>query len=716
MSCASTRRDRTKPTTNMRLGSKISPFVIGTCLDMCPEVERTRRQREGSIMTVEREHASLPGQTLQQLMVKQYSRSATGDEVLQASEVRPPSVLLKTALYLCTHVLDLDQNRQSDPRWRDDRRKLSKRPSLVGDLEVFISDRFRMIEKDLAVQGFSASGFKVNHSAIRCFEMAVRYHLLMSYECRKASTADFDPVLNWTIMRNYASSLHNLYMHARRSCDEATAQLWCCNEDRMRSYIFLSRLPAPGTRGPEVQISIEAGIAMNIQTMLTQLAGQCPEVLQGPRVRAAINAIEAFCSNDYAAFFSLVRHERTDPLFLSALYSQFTRIRIRALNAVNRAYRGRFRTSTLVSLLGCNSGLEAMDICEAAGLQTRAKKHADVAPTNSVAAAIAERDVVLNHREKVYLREERHNQLKCLSLPAIDGEIQEHRRSSLVVGARFKDLRHPICVELKTDENSSFAFVFKEDRAKQRKRRPKKRGEVNKRVGVEVWCCFEPSVLAAIFASGGEEVLKLERSLASRLPSSALQRCRLKGSVLSASGVGNAALVMICESSANAHSVIKRIQMSGSTSEVVALSLASLVAALRTSVGLERSAVGAMQEVCRNAASPPIVTGKLLIGHHLLHILETMLSRSPDLLVRENTEAQLLAVALHCSSQNRERGVATRLDCPSGTRFLGESSWSCGVRCANAMFATELLDEDMCCALASEKVGNTVYFTCIIPG
>jgi hypothetical protein len=429
---------KVKSARSMTLTANISPFIVGTCLDMCPEAERARRHLEGSVAVVERDHASLPGKTLQQLMVKQYSRSAAGDEVLHARDVRPPPVLLKTARYLCTYVLDLDQNGQPDPRWRDDRKRSTSMPALVGNLEVFISDRFRMIEKDLAVQGFSASGFKVDHDAIRCFEMAVRYHLLMSYACREAAVTEFDPVLNWKMMGNYASSLHNLYMHARRFCDPATARVWCGNEDRLRSYIFLSRLPAPGTRGTEVQTSIETGMAMSIQTMLTRLAALCPDVLQGPRVRAAIRAIEAYYSNDYAAFFSIVRQEKdSDPLFLCAMHAQFTRMRVRALNAVNRAYRGNFRTSTLVPLLGCNSGGEAMNICTAMGLATRDKKGDDGSTTpsaDSSAAATMARCVVLNHREKVYLRKEHYDLLKGIPLPAVDEKIREHRRAPLVVG------------------------------------------------------------------------------------------------------------------------------------------------------------------------------------------------------------------------------------------------------------------------------------------
>lgn len=683
------------------VASPIEPFIIGTCMDMCPGAERLQRKLEGNISTVELEHAMRPGFKLKDLMIKQYTRSSAGESAFQACTVRPPSVLLATARYLCTHVLDLDQDGQNDPRWQDDPRKPYNTPCLVGDLEVFITNRFRMIEKDLAVQGYSASGYKVSHDAIRCFEIAVRYHVLMSYACRDAPISDFDPCLNWKLLGNYASSLHNLYLLAHRICDSETARTWCCNEDRMRSYIFLSRLPLAATGFTEA-----GNIAKSMQTMLMHVTASCASVLNGSRVQAAISIVDAICNNDYNTFFSTLRDESADHLFLCAMYTQVASMRVRALSAVNRAYRGKFSTRTLVSLLGCRSGSEAMNVCISVGLNTRFENGcSDDHSVHSIDGGTHEREVVLNHRERIYVRKQHQDLVKLAQIPAVDRFVQEYRRASLVVGSCFDDMLDckNVCVEFQRDHS---AFIFKQDRALDRQGKRKKRSNHS----FEVWCCFEPSILAERYGIEDERgALQVEKMLLSRVPS-VLAQCRLTQSVLDASGIRNAAIVMLCETDAYANAAVERIRKVGSGDTVVTLPLSDLLVA---SQNIPKDRPSWAEDVCRQSVTS-FDPGRLAIGYHLTNVLQSMLVKISDLCADTGT-AQLLVVAAQRKCTSLGASVETQLRCPCSTRSLGESSWMSAARCLNNLFRANIVSQEMHNVVASETQGNIIYYTCRIP-
>lgn len=109
---------------------------LGTCLDMCPANERTRREKECRLHRFEVAPGS-PGDRPRadpQRAVKEYSRPAAGKARPPPSQLRPPSVLLATVRYLAGEVAE-----------RTDASR--------AEVASFVADRLRAVRLDLALQG-----------------------------------------------------------------------------------------------------------------------------------------------------------------------------------------------------------------------------------------------------------------------------------------------------------------------------------------------------------------------------------------------------------------------------------------------------------------------------------------------------------------------------------------------------------------------------------
>lgn len=137
----------------MEIDSNVS--VVGTCEDMCPPQERIKRQEESDIHHLE---MPLPGQTLQQTMIKKFQRSSADHELQIAEAMRTPAALLRTIDYIENHIMD-----DEDDALRT---------------YLFIWDRYRMIAKDFTLQ---ASVANVTETWIECHERMVRWFVLMDH-------------------------------------------------------------------------------------------------------------------------------------------------------------------------------------------------------------------------------------------------------------------------------------------------------------------------------------------------------------------------------------------------------------------------------------------------------------------------------------------------------------------------------------------------------
>ncbi|KAJ1376856.1 hypothetical protein SESBI_49498 [Sesbania bispinosa] len=166
--------------------------LVGTCPYMCPERERVQREKLRDLAVFERLNGN-PRKSSPVLAVKKFCRTISSKNV-QASDVRPPTVLEDTLNYL----LNLLESKEH--------------PFEV--LHDFIFDRTRSIRQDLTMQNI------VNKKAIYMYEKMVKFHVVSHY---KLWCSISDPNiasmhhLNMEQLTKTLASLFNLYEANRNS-------------------------------------------------------------------------------------------------------------------------------------------------------------------------------------------------------------------------------------------------------------------------------------------------------------------------------------------------------------------------------------------------------------------------------------------------------------------------------------------------------------------
>ncbi|XP_065868843.1 SAC3 family protein C isoform X2 [Euphorbia lathyris] len=170
--------------------SSTFPILVGTCQFMCPEGERTQRERLRDLAVFERLHGN-PGKTSPSLAVKKFCRTIS---TAQSSDVRPLPVLDDTLSYLLSLVDTTDHPFE-----------------VVHD---FVFDRTRSVRQDLSIQNI------VNDKAIHMYEKMVKFHILSHHKLRgRGSNADSSSAhyLNMEQLIKALTSLYNLYNANRDS-------------------------------------------------------------------------------------------------------------------------------------------------------------------------------------------------------------------------------------------------------------------------------------------------------------------------------------------------------------------------------------------------------------------------------------------------------------------------------------------------------------------
>lgn len=108
---------------------------VGTCPEMCPAAERSRREKECRLHRFEVAPGGRGDRPCADphRAVKEYSRPAAGKARPSPSQLRPPSVLLATVRYLASEVAErADASRT--------------------EVAAFVADRLRAVRLDLALQ------------------------------------------------------------------------------------------------------------------------------------------------------------------------------------------------------------------------------------------------------------------------------------------------------------------------------------------------------------------------------------------------------------------------------------------------------------------------------------------------------------------------------------------------------------------------------------
>ncbi|XP_066253667.1 SAC3 domain-containing protein 1 isoform X2 [Euwallacea similis] len=162
--------------------------IRGTCMEMCPKSE-TILEKERLLHILE----MVPGTQKcpvadKEKMVKSFSRSAAGKQILNPRDLRPPQVLLKTVNYLLDNIL-----------------KNNKVPWHIT--YHFIMDRIRAIRQDLVIQSTSVTLTE----SICILQPIIRFYAYSAYRLCEEPISNFDPHINQTHLQECLKRLLCLY-------------------------------------------------------------------------------------------------------------------------------------------------------------------------------------------------------------------------------------------------------------------------------------------------------------------------------------------------------------------------------------------------------------------------------------------------------------------------------------------------------------------------
>lgn len=149
--------------------------VLGCCEDMCPVEERKKRLDEADVHKLELPYAAVQNgheSEFQATMIKKFQRSSADHDLLIASMLRTPTVLLRTISYIESQVAN-KYHEGVDARFNEAPSKLF--------VYLFIWDRYRMVAKDFTLQ-FGA--LPLTEIWIECHERMARWFIFMDHSMK----------------------------------------------------------------------------------------------------------------------------------------------------------------------------------------------------------------------------------------------------------------------------------------------------------------------------------------------------------------------------------------------------------------------------------------------------------------------------------------------------------------------------------------------------
>ncbi|KAG9141432.1 hypothetical protein Leryth_001873 [Lithospermum erythrorhizon] len=264
--------------------------IVGSCPDMCPESERSERERKGDLDHYERVDGDR-NQTSRYLAVKKYTRTAEREAVL----IRPMPILKKTMDYLLALL-----NQCYDGKFLA--------------LYNFLWDRMRAVRMDLRMQHI------FNEGAISMLEQMIRLHIVAMHELCEYTKGEgfsegFDAHLNIEQMNKTSVELFQLYDDHRKKGIEVPT------EKEFRGYYALLKLDKhPGYKVEPAELSLD-------------LAKMTPNMRQTSEVVFARKVARACRTGNFVAFFRLAR--RASYLQACLMHAHFAKLRTQALAALH---------------------------------------------------------------------------------------------------------------------------------------------------------------------------------------------------------------------------------------------------------------------------------------------------------------------------------------------------------------------------------------------
>ncbi|KAF2652343.1 hypothetical protein K491DRAFT_51078 [Lophiostoma macrostomum CBS 122681] len=337
---------RMNPEGQMQLSQAVS--LKGICLDMCPEYERVRRIVEDDLKLPEYTAESLalndrkkrvPDESR---MVKAYQRSAAGMDVELVSDIRSPSVCLKTMKYMAER---LDQEN-------------------FEFLHGWLWDRTRAVRKDLTTQAIVKEDIP---TYLECLEQNARLLLLSLHHMANCHKEDYSHRQDLEQLNATMISLKERYN------DNRNMQIVSRNEVELQAYRLVLFLSA-GYKYTEHEIN------------------RLPESMrQNPRLRTALKLYQAAqtvqnrprrlseAKQNWRAFWEIVRSPAVSYLMACAAEVAFRRIRGIVMDTLYRVYRQGntkksipmedWTVSELIDVLGLDTEDEVLDYCGMYGFE-----------------------------------------------------------------------------------------------------------------------------------------------------------------------------------------------------------------------------------------------------------------------------------------------------------------------------------------------------------
>lgn len=296
----------------------------GTCLDMCPIFERSRRNVEYTVFSYEKNQPS-DKKASRCRALKVFARPAAAAAPPLPSDVRPPHILVETLDYIVDNLL-----------------------TTLPESEGFLWDRMRSIRQDFTYQNYSGP------EAVDCNERIVRIHLLILHVMVKSSV-DFSLQQELEQLHKSLITLSEIYDDVRSSGGA------CPNEAEFRAYALLSKI-----RDPQYDENIQRLPKHIFQDKLVQTALCFRRIISNSAYTERGFVRTENCLNFYARFFQLMQSPNLPLLMGFFLQMHLTEIRFYAVRALSHTLNKRHKPIPLVYLentLFFNSRQEITEFC-----------------------------------------------------------------------------------------------------------------------------------------------------------------------------------------------------------------------------------------------------------------------------------------------------------------------------------------------------------------
>lgn len=273
----------------------------GTCQDMCPVFERSRRNVEHTVFSYEKE-ATNERKASRLKALKVFARPAAAAAPPLPSDVRPPHILSQTLDYIIDNLLDT-----------------------LPESEGFLWDRMRSIRQDFTYQNYSGP------EAVDCNERIVRIHLLIIHIMGK-SKGDFSLQQELEQLHKSLITLSEIYDEVRAAGGE------CPNEAEFRAYALLSKI-----RDPAYDKNIQE-LPQNIfQNEKVQMALCFRRIISNSNFNERGYMRTENCLNLYGRFFQLIKSGKLPFLLSSFLELYVNEVRFYAFKALSHSVNKRHK-------------------------------------------------------------------------------------------------------------------------------------------------------------------------------------------------------------------------------------------------------------------------------------------------------------------------------------------------------------------------------------